>query len=258
MNNFVNYNFDINKILIACFVTPSGTTKVHKDRPSHGLIFHTSGHTTYTFQNNKALNVPKNNLLYLPKHSSYTVDIENDSSCYAINFDFFNETIFEPFALYVKNTSSILELFKKTEQCWRNKSDAYEVKCKANLYNILYSLCIEYKNQYIPQDKVNIIKPAIDYIHSQYTNDNINISHLADICGISESYFRSIFLKTFSISPVKYINTLKLTRAKELLKTGLYSVSDAAFLSGFHDESYFTREFKKFYGVCPSSLKCDF
>ena len=68
---------------------------------------------------------------------------------------------------------------------------------------------------------------------------------------MSESYFRRIFLKNYGISPIKYINNLKIERAKELLTSGLYTVSDVAELSGFHDESYFSREFKKHSGKTP-------
>ena len=44
---------------------------------------------------------------------------------------------------------------------------------------------------------------------------------------------------------MKYINDLKLKRAKELLNSGFYTVSDVATQAGFFDLSYFSRFFKK-------------
>ena len=44
-------------------------------------------------------------------------------------------------------------------------------------------------------------------------------------------------------------------RAKEFLSTAMYSVSDVAYLSGFHDEAYFGREFKKASSVSPAKYK---
>ena len=43
-----------------------------------------------------------------------------------------------------------------------------------------------------------------------------------------------------------------MTRAEELLKSQFYTVREVCFLSGYNDESYFSREFKKRFGITPS------
>ena len=131
----------------------------------------------------------------------------------------------------------------------------FEIKCKAELYNIIYSLQQESVSEYFPQSKLNIIAPAIDHIHLNYMNGNISIDSLADMCNITPEYFRKIFKSFYSTSPVNYINNLKITRAKELLESGLYSVTDAANLSGFNEICYFSREFKKITGISPLKYK---
>lgn len=65
------------------------------------------------------------------------------------------------------------------------------------------------------------------------------------MCKITPEYFRKIFVQIYGTSPVKYISNLKLNRAKELLSSGIYTITDAAYNSGFNDSSYFSREFKK-------------
>ena len=72
---------------------------------------------------------------------------------------------------------------------------------------------------------------------------------------MSETYFRRIFLRNFGISPIKYINNLKIDRAKDLITSGYYSISEAAEASGFHDNAYFTRKFKEATGVTPLEYK---
>ncbi|MEE0898117.1 MAG: helix-turn-helix transcriptional regulator, partial [Acutalibacteraceae bacterium] len=52
--------------------------------------------------------------------------------------------------------------------------------------------------------------------------------------------------------PIKYINNLKMTRAKELLDSQFYTVSEICLLSGYNNESYFCREFKKHFEMTPS------
>ena len=80
------------------------------------------------------------------------------------------------------------------------------------------------------------------------------LGHLlaAKLCGISETYFRTLFKKVVGVSPLKYINDRKISRAKELISSKMYSIREVAQLAGFHDEAYFSREFKKATGVCPS------
>ena len=45
---------------------------------------------------------------------------------------------------------------------------------------------------------------------------------------------------------------MRIRYAKDLLDSGEYSISDAAFISGFNDVAYFSREFKKATGTQPS------
>ena len=85
--------------------------------------------------------------------------------------------------------------------------------------------------------------------------NRLTMAELAQMCGVSETYFRRIFLNAKGCSPIDYINNLKLSRAKELLGSGMYSISEVAEQSGFHDESYFSRFFKKQTGVAPSKYK---
>jgi AraC family L-rhamnose operon regulatory protein RhaS len=103
----------------------------------------------------------------------------------------------------------------------------------------------------IPYSRSELIRPAIDYIHANYDKKPISVADLSRLCGVSSVHLRNTFIKVFATTPVRYINSLKLARAKELLGSGLYTASQVSFLSGFRDESYFSREFKKAVGKSP-------
>ncbi len=252
MQKFMEHDFNITKIALACFVPPGSGEPVHKNRRHHGLVLY-NGDCCFDFEGKK-LYVSQNEIIYLPKHANYTVlktDLQNTSGCYAINFDMPEQTDFTPFSMKVKNTNGFFSLFRHAETCWRTKSPGYQMECKATLYNILLTMRKEFELGYVAKSTSETIEPALLHIHQNYTNDNISIKHLADLCGMSETYFRRIFKKATGISPLKYINDLKLARAKELLSSRMYSVSRVAALSGFHDEAYFSREFKKATGISP-------
>lgn len=97
-----------------------------------------------------------------------------------------------------------------------------------------------------------MIEPALKYIDENYTGENISVAHLASLCGVSETYLRRLFRTAFSASPAIYMRNMRIKYAKRLLRSGEYSVTDAAMLSGFSDAAYFSREFKRSVGMSPS------
>ena len=252
MKNFMNYDFNIEKIVVALYVTPRNSTKIHKNRPTHGLAVMIDGNVEYCFEDGKTFLVKANEIVYLPKNSNYTVTGIENNECYAINFDIDEEISFESFKFKPKNPIKYIDRFKTAEQVWKTKQQGMQMKCKAELYNILCDMQREYMAGYLPKSKQEIIEPAVLYIHEKYTSELLNIGMLSEMCGITPEYFRSIFKSFYCSSPLVYINNLKITHAKELLETGMFSVTEAGFRSGYNDMSHFSREFKKHTGVMPS------
>ena len=255
MEDFMNYDFNINKIVLACFVAAGTGNATHKNRPSHGLAIHKGGDKTYVFSDGRKLNVKENDIIYLPKYSNYIVKSKEFGDCYAINFDIDEDITFEPFVIKVKNFSEITEHFSIANKIWKLKKPGYQLKCKAELYNIIYGLSQEYFSEYFPSKKVEIIKPAADYIHENYSKEPISVESLSKMCNITPEYFRRIFKCFYGISPIKYINNLKITLARELLESNMYSVTEAAIRAGYVDMAHFSREFKSSMGISPSEYK---
>lgn len=247
MEKFMKHNFVISEITFANIVKAGTGTKTHKNRKSHGLAFFPGSEVTYYFDNKK-IKVEKNTIVYFPKGSNYTFKVKKSFDCYAINFEMPDGALFEPFLFKIKNASTYLESFKQAQRQQTRKAPGYDSKIKSELYNIIYNMQTEYN---LPYTNSKIIEPAINYIHINYYKENISIEHLASLCGISTVHLRNTFIKSFARSPIKYISNLKMTRAKELLDSQFYSVSEVCFLSGYNNESYFSREFKKNFGISP-------
>ena len=254
MKEFMNYDFNIKNIVLACFVATGTGSAFHKDRPNHGLAYATGGEKIYTFSDGTILSLKENNIIYLPKNSTYTVLEKSPGDCFAINFDISENISFPPFVSETKNPSGILKYFSSANNIWEHKKTGYIMKCKADLYNVIYSMQKEHLSQYYPKNRLEIIKKAVDYIHENYTSESLKIDELSALCDITPEYFRKIFKSFYGISPIKYINNLKITRAKELLESKLYSVSEVATQSGYNELCHFSREFKKHTGFSPSEF----
>lgn len=251
MDQFLTYDFNISDIVIAVFVKTGQGTPIHTDRASHGVALNMGIPKKYSFQDGTVLTVKTKELVYLPTGSSYVVSAEASGNCYAINFHISEQVNFQPFVLKPKSSSDFARLFRQAELLWKTKKQGYHMQCKSALYEILASLQQEHQLKYADKSKYNLLAPAIKYIHENYTSEQLNVVALADICRISDSYFRQIFKQAYGISPIKYINNLKLTYAGELLRSGMYTCTEAAVQAGYMDNCHFSREFKRYYGVSP-------
>lgn len=90
---------------------------------------------------------------------------------------------------------------------------------------------------------------AKEYMHA-HLSVNISLDDLAEIAGCSSYHLIRLFRKEMNITPHAYLVQLRLERARQHLDHGK-SIIDAAFLSGFADQSHLTRKFKVRYGISP-------
>ena len=251
MTQFFNNENIVSRIDLVMYVKPGTGNAIHHNRPNHGLALNCDGIKEYIFSDKKVI-VEKNEIIYLPKYSDYDVSAFENGGCYAINFDFTDDCTFDSFVFKPKNIMNFTDCFKTAERCWKMKKSGFYSKTMSELYNIISMMQQQNSAEYISKNKSEIIKPALDYIHTNYTTEQINMQQLSSMCQISYEYFRRLFENFYGISPVKYVNNLKITRAKELIESGMYSVTEAAFASGYTDMSHFCREFKKSTGFAPS------
>ncbi len=245
----------VEKICLACHVPLGFGESIHKSRPSHGVAFYVEGESVYRFESGERLTTKKNDLIFLPQSSDYTVKSVLPSECYAINFLLTErELSFEPTVLHMENTG-MAELFKSAEKAFSTQRLGYAYHCTSCLYSVFYEMLRVAETAYTYKKKETIIRPAVDYIHEHFLQDDIRVEELAELCGISAVYLRRLFVGKFGVSPNRYIARLRTERAKNLLSSELYSVESVCALSGYRDISYFCRTFKKETGRTPSEYR---
>ncbi len=255
MKSIFDENIIVSKIVNVFLVEPKGGNQIHRNRRCHCIAFNQVGEKLYRFEGNSPYVISENEFMFFPKGSNYDVHELTDGYTYAINFEtnigdqFINEH------RTVKKSKTILNLFKEIELIWRTKHTGYYQKSMSLMYEILHQMIKEVYSEYVPESKKQIISPAMEYIENNYHKEIISISHLAKLCNVSEVYFRTIFKSIYNTSPIKYINELKLSRAKELLMVEEISINDVTFMSGYNDSSTFSREFKKFTGITPAAYR---
>jgi len=98
------------------------------------------------------------------------------------------------------------------------------------------------------------IQRGITYLENNYCSD-FSVDVLAEICNLSVSGFRRIFLECKGMPAVEYRNRLRIQKAAELLKTGQHTICEVADQVGIRDVKYFGRLFKRYTGINPGIFK---
>lgn len=97
---------------------------------------------------------------------------------------------------------------------------------------------------------ITVISNAMDYISYNYMED-IRIEDVARYNHLSETHFRRVFSEYMNMSPLEYINTVRIRTACEHLKKTDASVAEIAGKCGFTTLSTFNRNFKHIMGETP-------
>lgn len=108
----------------------------------------------------------------------------------------------------------------------------------------------------IRDDQRSKLNPAFisQYIDLHYM-ENLYLDHMAELFETTPKYFSNYFKKTFGVNYVEYLNKVRLSHAKVLLKDSGLSVAEIGEKTGYVNSSTFTTTFKKYYGISPSEYR---
>lgn len=95
---------------------------------------------------------------------------------------------------------------------------------------------------------------AVTYMESHFTED-VSLDEIARSAHLSTAYFCEVFRNATGLTPMKYLNRLRLEHARYLLLRGGLPVQTVSAQCGFQDASYFTRAFKDFYQQTPRQVQ---
>lgn len=86
---------------------------------------------------------------------------------------------------------------------------------------------------------------------------NVSLADLANIVKLSTSRLSHLFRQETGISLGRYVRTSRLTKAHDLLRTGMFSVEQVVASVGMGDRSHFIRAFRAQYRKRPSEVRSE-
>ena len=199
------------------------------------------GESLFSF-NGKAYLAKTGEVLYIPTASTYRQETDGETVI-AFHLSISENASSEFAVLATAYPEKICALFSKAYTLWKMKPKNYEYLCTAILYEI-----IGYSNASIPQSSADtspLLQKAVRILDSTLYDEEFSLQRVCEQAYISRTYFNRLFTEHFHCTPVAYINAKRIARAKQLLKSSLYTNEEIAFLCGFHDVKYFYILFKK-------------
>ena len=255
---FNNKNFYIKSIKEVTYYTPDKlkepnkkNSRIIRGRKCYELIYRISG-DIYTSFNNEPIHQLPGTIEYVPKlyNKSYYIKRIKLGESIGIFFDTDVSMPDKNMTFFLSSNKKIQSLFEKMHLLWFNKPDGYYYDCMSLFYTIISELNA-FENSYHPKDKFLKIEKGVQYLFENFLNPKIDYYKPAELCNMSYTYFKQIFIQKFEMTPHHYVLSLRLQHGAELLKSKQLSVTTISEMCGYDNVYYFSRKFKEHYGVSP-------
>ncbi len=223
-----------------------------KGRHSDAFCIYVYGKAKYTFDS-FCFEVDAGGVFFLAKGSKYSIDVYEKSKFICVDLDFTEigqkskSCHFDGIAQSVKND------FSKLFRAWHSNDTCRIPRVFSILYGIYFE-CIQAQNGKYSHSN-ELFSKMTSYILDNYTSPTLSITDLVKISGISDVHVRRIFKAEANTTPIRYINYIRLEQAQNMLKSSNFTVSEISAAIGFSDPFYFSRLFKKAFGISPSEFR---
>lgn len=221
-------------------------------RKTHSFFIRLSGSMLYDFGDRKIIS-NTGELVFVPKGSSYEAWMLSENTGYtAIHFDGNFKSPPEPISCSLDKFYDAEYMSSNISDMWNFGNSAEQYKCISLFYGLLSYLAIE-EGAKTDKHAYTVITPALDYLKKHIYDPSLKVDKLPRLCGISGTYFRQLFESIYATTPHRYILAKRLSHAKSIIAGGDYdTIAEVALLVGFNDPLYFSKVYKKAYGVSPS------
>lgn len=231
-----------------------------KPKVSHTLLWFKNCRGRLTSLDGSVLEIEKNQLAYMAKGIEYRIDFfdtgDADEDTVVVHFqmtDKDGEDILptaQPFVCinqirpsFAMDLDALAEEFRKNIVCIP--------EANAVIYKIIAAVCGKQRKN-ATKSRYSCIRPGIELLEG---NSDLSLSEIAKRCGLSECYFRRLFLEYSGESPSAFRQRYRIEKAKQLLLSDeQLSIGEIAEMLHFTDIYHFSKTFKKACGVSPSQF----
>jgi len=193
---------------------------------------------------------------YLPEFFADNYEIGQIAGYHALFILGANNHLTQHLHLNTEQLDYLENIFLKTfVREYKNRIIGFDTIIKSTLSHLIIYLSRAYSKQKISgNDSILRIAESISYLEEFY-NKKIKLQNLAKMTHLSTNQYLRIFKKAYGKSPMKYLNTLRIQRALQMLRFSKNSITKIALQSGFANSAFFSKQFKKTTGLSPNAYR---
>lgn len=220
-----------------------------RPRDFHALSIRIRGSGRFEYEN-RVLEVGQGQLVYVPAGRGYRVTTEYEEVL-ALHFQLWGYESREIESFTPADSGACEALLRRILAEWERRQPGSGYRCTAMAYELLAQLYTQTAEAPGVEECRQKIRVSLEYLEAHFADPDLTVEQLAALSAMSGVYFRFLFRQVFQTSPRAYLVALRTERAKELLASGYYSVTETAERSGFADQKYFSTLFRKKVGMTP-------
>lgn len=242
--------------------SPKYSCETKSDRPSSAFFIIKKGTYRYTFDG-RTMYAHDNDLVYVPRGGSYKYEVLTelkDTFLHQVEFQIFDAKTGGVTALADHPVTAIGNCGAEVADLMEEVTSISAYSAKYNSYkmiSILYMLIYHTALNHDAFRQTAMSRPineALKYIEKNL-GERIVVSEIAKMSHLSVVQFRRQFKKELCAAPNAYITTLKMKKARSLLRQTDCSIGEVAALVGYENVYYFSNAFKKKIGMSPSAYR---
>lgn len=241
-----NISFEITNVF---HVRRDAAESMNRNRAWSGIAYRISGSSVFRSGGKKYV-ADEGSISYVPAW----VDFERSSTeeeLIIVHLHVYGENEKEIQIFFPENTAKFSTYFFEMAKVWEECAVGYRHRCSSIFYKLLEEM-ERYTILNSPNKKEHIIRNSLMYMHMNFDNPDLSIADIAKESNISQVYFRKLYKEIFGISPLRAVNQLRIQKAKDMLKSGYFTISEIAEKCGFENTKYFSTLFKKEVEKTPS------
>ncbi len=228
--------------------------------PFTELFYIIEGEGKFVFRDETFSSVQRGDLIIIPPHTEHTEQSLPGKplkyyvlAIHGIAFQLENKQYFTQIFCDFRSNSFIKALFEQMHYEVRNHDYGTDTICQKLLEVLVLNIIRSQKVHPVPVASTKMTKECAkikEYLDANYAK-RITLDTLTDLTHMNKYYISHSFAKCTGLSPIQYLNELRLEAACRLLQKTDFSIADIASATGFSSQSYFTQAFHKKHGMTP-------
>lgn len=241
VKDFVSMSYSYNR-------KPSEIERIRKG--DFGLMFVVEGHATLTFKGT-TMDLYKGDGTFVPINIMYKYSRHKPGKVLVLNFSVYENSVFTDFIkFHIADINHIVPYLDSLKSVFFSNTENKRLVLMSIFYNLLLTILRSVEAPNHPA-----LKKAILYMRENLENPLLDSGVIAKESGYSEGHLRRLFKEVYKVSPMQYLNDLRIETAKKLLLSTGLSIKEISEQCGFNSPFYFSNVFKAKFGRSPARYR---